>query len=75
MEGMIPWKYRQTCSIGHTNSQLNISPLVMKLSLSNTLKPGVKARLKMYLQQRWQAMLQLHLSETILLLTKVRLIS
>ena len=34
-----------------------------QLSLSNLLKPGVKSRMKMQLEQRRQAMLQLHLSD------------
>ena len=37
--------------------------LVLQLSLSNPLKPSVKSRMKMQLEQRRQAMLQLHLRE------------
>ena len=32
-------------------------------SLPNPLKPGVQLRMKMYLEQCWQAMFQLHLSD------------
>ena len=47
----------------------------MKLSLRNLLKQGVKSKMKMQLEQRPQAMLQLHLSDqAVLLPTKVRLI-
>ena len=49
--------YRQSSSIRRTKSQN------LKLSLSNPLKPGVKSRMKMLLEQRRQAMLQLHLSD------------
>ena len=39
------------------------------------MKLGVKARMKMQLEQRWQAMYQLHLSDQqVLLPTKVWLI-
>ena len=41
----------------------NVSRLVLQLSLPNPMKPGVKSRMKMYLEQRQQAMLQLHLSD------------
>ena len=41
---------------------LNVSRLVLQLSLRNLLKPSVKSGMKMYLEQRRQAMLQLHLS-------------
>ena len=37
--------------------------LVLQLPLANPLKPGVKLRMKMYLEQRRQAMLQLHLGD------------
>ena len=47
-----------------TKSQnLNVFCLVWQLSLHNPLKPRVKSRMKMQLQQRRQAMLQLHLSD------------
>ena len=53
--------YRKISSIRHTESHtLNVSCLVLQLSVPNHLKPGVKSRMKM---QRRQAMLQLHLSD------------
>ena len=53
--------YRYTPS---TKSQhLNVSPFYLQLSLPNPLKPGVKWRMKMQLEQRQQVMLQLHLSD------------
>ena len=56
--------YRKTSCISHTKSQnLNVSHLVLQLSLPNPLKTGVKSSLMMYLEQRRQAMLQLHLSD------------
>ena len=40
--------YRQTSNIRHTKSEnLNVSRLVLQLSLRNLLKPGVKSRMKM----------------------------
>ena len=42
---------------------LNISRLFLQLPLPNPLKPGVKSRMKMYSEQRGQAMLQLHMSD------------
>ena len=52
--------YRQTSNIKHTKSQnFNVSRRVLQLSLHNLLKPGVQSRMKMYLEQRWEAMLQL----------------
>ena len=40
--------YHQTSNISHTKSQnLNVSRLVLQLSLPNPLKPGVKSRMKM----------------------------
>ena len=46
-----PVKYEHYCkisNISHTKSQhLNYSHLVLQLSLSNPLKPGVKSRMKM----------------------------
>ena len=40
--------YHQTSSISHTKSQhLNVSRLVLQLSLPNPLKPSVKPRVKM----------------------------
>ena len=41
-------KYRQTSNISRTKSQnLNVSRLVLQLSLPNPLKPGIKSRMKM----------------------------
>ena len=57
------YKYRQISNIRCTNSQnVNISPLVLQLSSPNPLKPDFKLRMEMQLEQRRQAMLQLHLS-------------
>ena len=40
--------YRQISNISHTKSQnLNVSPLVLQLSLPNLLKPCVKLRMEM----------------------------
>ena len=40
--------YRKTSSISRTKSQnLNVSNLVLQLSLLSPLKPGVKSRMKM----------------------------
>ena len=56
--------YRQISNIRRTNSQtLNVSRLVLQLSLPNPLKSGIKSRMKMYLEERRQAMLQLHMSD------------
>ena len=42
------WEYRKTACISRTKSQnLNISRLVLQLSLPNPLKPGVKSSMKM----------------------------
>ena len=63
----LDWKkymYRQNSNIRCTKSQhLNVSHLVLQLSLCNILKPGDKSRMKMYLEQHRQAMLQLHPSD------------
>ena len=60
--------YSQISNINHTKSQnLNFSHLVLQLSLRNLMKPGVKARMKIYLEQRWPAMLQLHRGDQILI--------
>ena len=41
-------KYRKTSSISSTKSQnLNVSNLLLQLSLLNPLKPGVKSKIKM----------------------------
>ena len=56
--------YRQLSNIRRTKSQnLNVSRLVLQLAVCITLKPGVKSRMKKQLEQRRQAMLQLHLSD------------
>ena len=56
--------YRKISNIRGTKSQnLNVSCLNLQLSLPNTLKPSFKWRMEMYLEQRRQAMLQLHLSD------------
>ena len=58
------WNYGQTSNIRHTLFQnLNVSHLVLQLSVPNPLNPGVKSIMKMQLEQRRQAMLQLHLSD------------
>ena len=45
--------YSQTSKRSCTKSQhLNVSHLVLQLSLPNPLKPGVKSRMKMELGQR-----------------------
>ena len=65
----------QISSINHAKSQyLDVSRPVLHLSLPNPLKPDVKPRMNMELEQRRQAMLQLHLSDQQLysLRTKVR---
>ena len=57
-------QYRKIANIRRTESQnLTVSRLVLQLYLPNPMKPGVKSRMKMYLEQRRQAMLQLHLSD------------
>ena len=56
--------YRKISNTRCTKSpNLNVSRLVLQLSLPNAMKPGVKSRMKMQLEQRRQAMLQLHLSD------------
>ena len=72
------YDYCKVSNIRNTKSQnLNDSRLVLQLSLPNSVKLGVKLRMKM-LEQRRLAMLQLHLSVSewswIQLPTKVRLI-
>ena len=60
----IKCEYLKTSNISHTKSQnLNDSCLILQLSLPIPLKPGVKSRMKMYLEQHWQAMLHLHWSD------------
>ena len=56
--------YRKTSNISRIKSQnLNDYRLVLHLALPNPLKPGLKPRMKMQLEQRRQAMLQLHLRD------------
>ena len=47
----------------NTFQNLNVSRLVLQLSLPNQLKQGVKSRMKMWLEQLRQAVLQLHLND------------
>ena len=45
---MPQWTYRKISNISRTKSQnLNVSRLVLQLSLPNPMKPGVKSRMKM----------------------------
>ena len=61
---MFARSFRQVSIISRTQSQhLRYSYTVLRLSLPNPLKPDVKSRMKMLLEQRRQAMLQLHLSD------------
>ena len=56
--------YRKISNIRRTKSQnLNHYHLVLRSSLVNPLKPSVKSRMKMLLEQRRQAMLQLHMRD------------
>ena len=58
------FNYRQTSNMRRTKSKnLNASCLVLQLSECNPLEPGVKARMKMWLEQRRQVLLQLHLND------------
>ena len=43
--------------------KFNVSRLVCQMALPNPVKPGGKSRMKMWLEQRRQVMLQLHLSD------------
>ena len=55
---------RKISNIRRTKYQsLNDSRLMLQLPLPNPLKPGVMSRMKVLLEQRRQAMLQLHLSD------------
>ena len=55
--------YRKTSSISRTKSpNWNVSCILLQFCSLNPLKPGVKLRMKMSLEQRRQAMLQLHLN-------------
>ena len=47
----------------NNNENVKPLPLVLYLSLTNQLKPGVELRMKMQLEQCSQVMLQLHLSD------------
>ena len=59
-----PVNCRKISNLRRTQSQkLDESYLGLHLSLSNPLRTGVKLRMKMKLEQRWQAMLQLHLRD------------
>ena len=64
---MASWSNKNYCKISivrHTKiSNLNVLRHVLKLSLPNPMKPGVKSRMIMELEQHRQAMLQLHLSD------------
>ena len=42
---------------------LNVSRIVLQLSLPNPLKPGFKSRMKIIIGAASKAMLQLHLSD------------
>ena len=56
--------YRHFPNIRRNKFQtLNVSCLVLQLSLPNPLKPGVKPGIKMQLEQRRQTMIQLHLND------------
>ena len=61
---LFSYYYRKISNINHIKSKsLNDIRLVFNLSFPNILKPGFKLRMKMQLEQRRQAMLQLHLSD------------
>ena len=56
--------YRATSNIRRTKSQnLNIYHLVLSCPCLNLLKPWVKSRMKMQLEQRRQVMHQLHMND------------
>ena len=59
------WQARASqCYRKHIKSQnLNIFRLVLQFTMPNPMKPGVKSRMKMKLEQRRQALLLPHLSE------------
>ena len=58
------YNYRQTSNNRRTTSpNLNVSRSILQLPLPNPLKPGVKSRMKMSLEEWQQAKLQLHLSD------------
>ena len=57
-------RYHQISYIRRAKSpNLNVSRLISQLSLPNPLRPGFELEMKMKLEQRQQAMLQLHLSD------------
>ena len=57
-------QYRKISNISGTRPQiLNVHSLGMQLSSCNLLKPSVKWRMKIWLEQRRDAMLQLYLSD------------
>ena len=56
--------YHRNSNISHTKSQnLNVSCLILQLSSPNTLKPSVTLRMTIYLEQCWQEMVQLRLTD------------
>ena len=58
------FKYRQLSNIRRAKSEnLNVSRLVLQLSLSSPLKLGVKSRIKMQLEQRRQAMVKTYIRD------------
>ena len=62
--GRVVRYYRQFSNISRTKHQnIHVPRLVSLLSLPNQLKSVVKLRMTMWLEQRRQAMLQLHLSD------------
>ena len=63
-QGSLKSYYRSKSIMKRTKSpSLNVLCLAMQLSLPNPLKPRVKSRMKMQLEQRLQMMFQLHLSD------------
>ena len=61
---IISHNYLKLSNISRTKSRnLNDSRLMLQLPFPNPLKSGVKSRVKMQLEQRRQAMLQLHLND------------
>ena len=61
---MAQYVYRKISNISRPQSQnVNVSRLVLQLSLPNSLRPGVELKINMLLEQRRQAMLQLHLRD------------
>ena len=58
------YTYLQTSNIRHNKyKNLKVSRLVLQLSLPNPLKPGVRSRMGVFLEQRRQVLLQQHLSD------------